>query len=100
MSAYTYGILMTCGCIHSAMQELESNLNSLHQRFVAERSFAMREHERDMAELITYDDMEFVTVQLEEECQQKISVCTVFVNCTMVYVCVCRIRMWEYEYLL
>ncbi|XP_065909022.1 uncharacterized protein [Dysidea avara] len=58
---------------HSKIEELESNLNSLHQRFVAERSFAMREHERDMAELITYDDMEFVTVQLEEECQQKIS---------------------------
>ena len=39
-----------------------------------ELSFTMREHERNTAELITYDDMESVTKQLEEECEEKIKV--------------------------
>ena len=34
----------------------------------------MREHERNMAELITYDDMESVTKQLEEEHKKDIKV--------------------------
>ena len=40
-----------------------------------EQSFTLREHERDMAELITYDDMESVTKQMEEESEQQIEVC-------------------------
>ena len=35
----------------------------------------MREHGCDMAELITYDDMESVTKQLDEECKKKIEAC-------------------------
>ena len=58
------------------MQELETDLAKSHQQFAAERSFAIREHERDVAELITYDDLEFLTIQLEEEAKQKIDVST------------------------
>ena len=70
--------IMTSNFVYPAtcMKDLENDLNSLNQRFAAERSFAMREHERDIAELITYDDMEFVTIQLEKESQQKITVRT------------------------
>ena len=39
-----------------------------------EWSFTMREHERNMAELITYDDMESVTKQLEEEYEKNVQV--------------------------
>ena len=67
---------MIINFVYPTMKELQNKLNSLNWRITAERSFAMREHERDIAELITYDDLEFLTVQLEQESQQKITVRT------------------------
>jgi len=67
---------MIINFVYPTMKELQNKLNSLNWRITAERSFAMREHERDIAELITYDGVEFVAIQLEQESQQKITVRT------------------------
>ena len=67
VSTYTY-------IIH-ILQELEDTIVGLQRKHAVEWSFTLREHERDMAELITYDDMESVTNQLEEEYEKKIEVC-------------------------
>ena len=58
-------------------------MTGLQQKHAVEWSFTMREHERNIAELITYDDMECVTKQLEEECEKKIEVCSA--NCSVIY---------------
>ena len=56
------------------LQELENDLASVQEKYAVEWSFTMREHERNMAELITYDDMECVTKQLEEEYEKNVRV--------------------------
>ena len=56
------------------LQELENDLGSVQEKYAVEWSFTMREHERNMAELITYDDMESVTKQLEEEHEKNVQV--------------------------
>ena len=70
-------ILCICIYVHIIyiVQELEDTVVSLQRKHAVEWSFTMREHERDIAELITYDDMESVTKQLDEECVKKIEVC-------------------------
>ena len=47
---------------------------SVKQKHATELSFTLREQERNVAELITYDDMESVTKQLEEEYDKSIEV--------------------------
>ena len=47
---------------------------SVKQKHATELSFTLREQERNVAELITYDDMESVTKQLEEEYEKSIEV--------------------------
>ena len=44
----------------------------------------MREHERNIAELITYDDMESVTKQLEEEHERNMEVSGLTFACKLV----------------
>ena len=56
------------------LQELENDLASVQEKYAVEWSFTMREHERNMAKLITYDDMESVTKQLEEEYEKNVQV--------------------------
>ena len=56
------------------LQELENDITGVQQNDAVDWSFALREHEHNMAELITYDDLESVTKQLEEEREKNMEV--------------------------